>query len=54
MFKVTPELYTKMAQRAEKNGVCLSAWVRSLVSQVVASKESKGHLRIREPNGTTI
>lgn len=53
-FKLAPEQYHLLEQRAERCGVRLSAWMRSILLQAAQQKPSKGHLRIREPDGTTI
>lgn len=52
-FKVTPEQYREMADRAQRSGARLGSWMRSVVLQAVAQKPRKGHLRIREPDGAT-
>jgi|WetSurMetagenome_2_1015567.scaffolds.fasta_scaffold817719_2 hypothetical protein len=53
-FKVTPEQYRLIEQRVEKSGMRLSTWIRDIALQVVRRRkpDSKGYLRIREPDGT--
>jgi hypothetical protein len=50
-FKVTPEQYQALGQRAARCGVPLGLWMRSILLQAAAQKPHKGHLRIREPDG---
>lgn len=50
-FKVTPEQYQALEQRAALCGVPLGFWMRSILLQAAAQKPHKGHLRIREPDG---
>lgn len=52
-FKITPEQFREMAERAAHSGTHLSAWMRSILLQAVAQKPRKGYLRIREPDGAT-
>jgi hypothetical protein len=52
-FKITPEQYQMLEQRAEHCGVRLSAWMRSILLQAASQKPRKGYLRIREPDGAT-
>ena len=52
VFKVTPDQYSMIEQRAQKCGVRLSVWIRSLLLQAVDRPAKKGYLRVREPNGT--
>jgi hypothetical protein len=53
-FKLTPEQYRLVEQRAEKCGVRVSAWMRSIVLQTAVSRPGKdGNLTVREPNGAT-
>lgn len=51
--KLTPEQYKTIQQRAEKCGVRLSSWMRSILLQAASRNPSEGYLRIREPDGTT-
>jgi hypothetical protein len=50
-FKVTPEQYQALEQRAAQCGVPLGFWMRSILLQAASQKPHKGHLRIREPDG---
>jgi hypothetical protein len=53
-FKITPEQYHLIEQRAEKCGVRVSVWMRTIVSQAAISRPGKdGDLIVREPNGAT-
>jgi hypothetical protein len=53
MFKVTAEQYQLIEQRAERCGVRMGAWMRSVVLQAASRPRPRGegYLRIREPNG---
>jgi hypothetical protein len=51
--KLTPEQYREIEQRAERCGVRLSAWMRSILLQAASQKSRKGYLHIREPDGAT-
>jgi len=53
-FKLTPEQYKLIDQRAERCGVTMSAWMRGILLQAVSRQPSEGYLRIREPDGSTI
>jgi predicted DNA binding CopG/RHH family protein len=52
-FKVTPEQYKAIEQRAAHNGMRLGTWMRSILLQAASQKPRKGYLRIREPDGAT-
>ena len=52
-FKVTPEQYALISERAEQRGVKLGYWIRSIVMQAANSPKNGRHIRIYEPNGTT-
>jgi predicted HicB family RNase H-like nuclease len=52
-FKLNPEQYRAIEQRAERCGVSVSVWVRSILTQ--ATKRSDGApFRLQEPNGATL
>jgi len=51
--KLTPEQYKAIEQRAERCGVRLSVWMRSILLQAASRNSSEGYLRIREPDGAT-
>ena len=53
-FKVTPDQYQLIADRAERCGVPMAAWMRVILLQVANSQEKKGYIRIREPKEATI
>jgi hypothetical protein len=54
-FKLTAEQYQLIAQRADRCGVRMGAWMRSVVLQAASRPrpQGEGYLRIREPNGVT-
>jgi predicted DNA binding CopG/RHH family protein len=52
-FKLTPEQFRVLQQRAAHSGVPLSTWMRSILTQAANQKPRKGILRIREPDGAT-
>lgn len=55
-FKLSVEQYTLIEQRAERCGVRMGAWMRSVVLQAASRPRPRGegYLRIREPNGVTL
>jgi hypothetical protein len=53
-FKLTPEQYRLIEKRAERAGVRVSAWLRSIVLQAANSRPGEdASLTVREPNGVT-
>lgn len=52
-FKLTPEQFQALEQRAARCGVRPSVWMRSILLQAASQKPLKGYLRIREPDGAT-
>jgi hypothetical protein len=53
-FKITPEQYRVIEQRAERCGVRVSAWMRSIVLQAASRPAKEGHIRVQEPNRITL
>jgi len=53
-FKLTPEQYKLIDQRAKQCGVRTSVWMRSILLQAANRQPSEGYLRIREPNGDSV
>lgn len=55
IFKVTPEQYQRILQRAEQCGVRPTQWMRSILLQAANRTRltSDGFLRIKEPDGAT-
>jgi mobilization protein NikA len=51
--KFTPDQYRAIQQRAERSGLRVGVWMRSVLLQAANSKADKGYLRIREPDGAT-
>ena len=57
VMRFTPAQRTAIEQRAEKCGVKIGVWVRSVLIQVAKSKttdKSRGYIYVREPNGMTL
>lgn len=50
-IKLTPDQYRTIEQRAERRGVRVSVWMRSVLLQAASRPPSDGYLRIREPDG---
>lgn len=52
-FKIDPEHYRLIEQRAERCGVQVSFWIRSILIQAASRPAKAGYIHhIREPNGT--
>lgn len=51
-FKLTPEQYKLIEQRAERCKVSMSAWMRAILLQAASRPARKGYLHIPEPNGS--
>ena len=52
--KLTSKQHKMIADRAERCGVSISAWMRSVCLQAASRPMSDGYIRIREPDGATI
>ena len=52
-FKLTPEQYRLLEQRAKQRGMRTGAWMRSILIQAASKSAHEGYLRIREPDGAT-
>lgn len=52
-FKISPEQYKMLEQRAAHCGVRVSVWIRWILLQAATQKPRKGYLHIREPDGAT-
>jgi uncharacterized protein (DUF1778 family) len=51
-FKVTLEQYKAIEQRAERRGVRVSTWMRSILVQAASQVSEDGYIRkLREPDG---
>ena len=53
-FKLTPEQYATVEERAEARGMRVGTWIRSIVLQAATAPRNGRYLRIHEPNGTVI
>jgi len=52
--RFTPEQYRLIERRAEKCGVPVGTWMRSILSHASTRQpDIDGYLRIREPDGAT-
>lgn len=49
--KFTPEQHKAISARAERCGLRVSSWVRSILVQAATRPAKDGHLRIKEPDG---
>lgn len=53
--KLTPDQYEMIVKRAERCGIRLTTWMRSILMQAAASRAANdGYIRIREPDRTTV
>lgn len=52
-FKVTPDQYTMIAERAEERGLPVGTWMRAIVLQAATAPKNGRFLRINEPSGAT-
>lgn len=53
-FKISPEQYRQLEQRAAHCGIRVSTWIRLILLQAASQKPRKGYLHIREPDGTML
>jgi len=49
--KFTPEQFRAITQSAEKCGVHLSVWMRSILMQCTRRPSREGYIRVRLPDG---
>lgn len=54
-IKVTPDQYEILVKRAERCGIRLTTWVRTVMMQAATGRAANdGFIRIREPDRTTV
>lgn len=54
-LKLTPDQRDMIVKRAERCGIRLTTWMRSILLQAAASRAANdGYIRIREPDRTTV
>jgi hypothetical protein len=51
MVRFTPEQYRLVEQRAQKCGLQVAVWMRSILLQAAKRQGEQGFIRIREPDG---
>jgi hypothetical protein len=52
-FKVTPEQYEMIEERARQRGMLVGPWMRAVVLQAANAPSNGRFIRIYEPNGAT-
>jgi len=50
-IRLTPEQFTMIKQRAERCGVRMTPWMRSVLLQVAKKNGAPGIVNVREPDG---
>lgn len=53
-FKVTPEQYETIEERAAQSGMHTAAWMRTIVLQAATTPRTGRIIKINEPDGATI
>lgn len=53
--KLTPDQHDMIIKRAERCGIRPTTWMRSILMQAASGRaDNSGHIRIREPDRTTV
>lgn len=50
-FKVTPDQFAMIEERAEERGMLVGPWMRSIVLQAAKAPRQGSFIRINEPDG---